>query len=137
VSVRDVTIRGEEFQNGTQGLKAAFVWAPVNTALKGPLFHGTIGGIAHRDTPAAIEGFEDRNLSVSRAHGTTWKSPVEERRFSAASEARENGTESRRDGTEPREPCEDDTTWQGRKRCRGRVALQRRVRGQRKCNQVP
>ena len=50
-----------------------------NAALKGPLFHGIIGGMIRRDEPSAFEGFQDRNLSTS---ADTWSS-VEVRRFSA------------------------------------------------------
>ena len=43
LSVRDVTNRCREFQNGTRGLKAGSDWSLATRALEGPLFHGIIG----------------------------------------------------------------------------------------------
>jgi len=51
--VRDVTICCAEFQNGTRGLKAGS-FSSRNAALKGPLFHGIIGGIARGEEIAGV-----------------------------------------------------------------------------------
>jgi len=67
-----------------------FFFSARNAALEGPLFHGIIGGIARRDESAGVRGQLE---SAAAACGD-----VEERRFSAASEARQTGTEPRRDG---------------------------------------
>ena len=52
-------------RNGTRGLKAGSSFSAFNAALKGPLFHDVISGIA-------------------RGECITWIELVEERRFSAA-----------------------------------------------------
>jgi len=52
-------------RNGTRGLKAGSSFSAFNAALKGPLFHDVISGIA-------------------RGECITWIELVKERRFSAA-----------------------------------------------------
>ena len=63
--MRDITRVLCKSRNGTRGLKAGSSFSAFNAALKGPLFHDVISGIA-------------------RGECITWIELVEERRFSAA-----------------------------------------------------
>jgi len=97
--VRDVTNRCGEFQNGTRGLKAGsssphatrLLRLRSGQALKGPLFHGIVGGTGRGECIAGIDrwkGARQRRVSVGsdveerRLNATCGE--VEERRFSAA-----------------------------------------------------
>jgi hypothetical protein len=67
--VRDVTNRGGEFQNGTRGLKAGSEQGTGYAALEGPLFHGTIEGVARREEIPGSGGRRSRfgSVKISRA----------------------------------------------------------------------
>jgi hypothetical protein len=52
-------------RNGTRGLKAGSSFSAFNAALKGPLFHDVISGIARGECITWIELVEERRLSAA------------------------------------------------------------------------
>ena len=62
------------------GPEGRFFFSARNAALKGPLFHGIIGGIARGECIAGIDGWKSGRLAYALAwrsavaHGLTWKS---------------------------------------------------------------